>query len=308
METVHAEAGVLAADKAVGLLLDWAGQFDPDSLRKLADRILDHVAPQVAEQAQRRALEAAEKRDQRDRYLNLSPQPDGRVRLSALLDVETSTVLRTAFGPLTKPHGEQDDRTPGQRRHDALTEVCRLALRTGKLPDNGGGEATQVVVTTGYDPLAGQLGAGTLDTGEQISAESVRRLACDASILPAVLGSQGQVLDIGRQRRLFTGPIRRALVLRDRGCAFPGCDPATPLVQRASHHPLVNRRHHLPGQWGVAVRAAPPSRAPRRLAGPYRRRRAPRVHPTHVHRPATGASPQHLPPTLLIATEGDHHG
>jgi Domain of unknown function (DUF222) len=63
-----------------------------------------------------------------------------------------------------------------------------------------------------------------LDTGQELSAETVRRLACDAQILPAVLGGAGQVLDLGRQRRLFTGPIRRALVLRDRGCAFPACD------------------------------------------------------------------------------------
>ncbi|MET8123821.1 HNH endonuclease signature motif containing protein, partial [Micromonospora sp. NPDC005291] len=45
-----------------------------------------------------------------------------------------------------------------------------------------------------------------------------------ATILPTVLGSTSQVLDVGRQRRLITGPLRRALVLRDHGCAFPGCD------------------------------------------------------------------------------------
>ncbi|HEX7746685.1 MAG TPA: DUF222 domain-containing protein [Micromonosporaceae bacterium] len=224
VESVHAEAGVVADEKAVGLLLDWAGEFDPDSLRKLADRILDHVAPALAEQAQQRALDAAEKRGQRDRFLNLSPDVDGRVRLSGLLDVEASAMLRTALDPLTRPHGQDDERTPGQRRHDALGEVCRLALRTGDLPDNGGGEPTQLVVTTAYDPLAGQLTAGTLDTGVQVSAETVRRLACDAGILPAVLGGAGQVLDVARQRRPFTGAIRRALVLRDRGCAFPGCD------------------------------------------------------------------------------------
>jgi hypothetical protein len=49
----------------------------------------------------------------------------------------------------------------------------------------------------------------------------VRRLACDAQVVPLVLGSAGQVLDAGRSRRLATGPLRRALVVRDRGCAFP---------------------------------------------------------------------------------------
>jgi hypothetical protein len=224
VEMVHTEAGAVAAGKAVGMLLSWAGEFDPDSLRKLSGRILDHVAPQVAEQAQQRALEAAERRGQRDRYLNLSPQPDGGLRLSGLLDTETGAMLCSALDPLTRPHGQADDRSPGPRRHDAFGDICRLALRTGELPDNGGGEPTQLVVTTQFDVLTGQLGAGTLDTGVHLSAEAVRRLACDAQILPAVLAGAGQVLDMARQRRPFTGSIRRALVLRDRGCAFPGCD------------------------------------------------------------------------------------
>jgi hypothetical protein len=116
-----------------------------------------------------------------------------------------------------------DDRTPGQRRADALVEVCRLALASGGLPANGG-DRPQVVVTVPFDPVRRALGAGALDTGERVSVETVRRLACDARILPAVLDSRGQPLDLGRERRLFTGPLRRALVLRDGGCAFPGCD------------------------------------------------------------------------------------
>ncbi|MEU4245240.1 DUF222 domain-containing protein [Actinoplanes sp. NPDC026619] len=69
---------------------------------------------------------------------------------------------------------------------------------------------------------------GRLDNGVLISPADARLLACDAQIIPAVLGTDGQVLDIGRARRLFNGPIRRALNLRDRGCTFPGCDrPAT---------------------------------------------------------------------------------
>jgi hypothetical protein len=116
-----------------------------------------------------------------------------------------------------------DDRTPGQRRADALVEVCRLALACGGLPDNGG-DRPQVVVTVPFDPVRRALGAGTLDTGERVSVATVRRLACDARILPAVLDTRGQPLDLGRERRLFTGPLRRALVLRDGGCAFPGCD------------------------------------------------------------------------------------
>ncbi|MEW1583845.1 DUF222 domain-containing protein [Micromonospora vinacea] len=221
--TVQATAGTEAADKAVSLLTDWAGQFDPTHLRKLGTRILDHVAPDLADAAARAALDAEARRAAHDRHLTLSEQSDGRLRLTGTLDAETAGLLRAAIDPLTAPSGPDDSRSPGQRRHDALADVCRLSLRTGELPDSGG-DAASIVITTNYDELARQLGAGTLDTGLQLTPEAVRRLACDATILPTVLGGTSQPLDVGRQRRLITGPLRRALVLRDRGCAFPGCD------------------------------------------------------------------------------------
>ncbi|MBG6065107.1 HNH endonuclease signature motif containing protein [Micromonospora ureilytica] len=221
--TVQTTAGTEAADKAVSLLTDWAGQFDPTQLRKLGTRILDHVAPDIADAAAQAALDAEARRATRDRHLTLSEQTDGRLRLTGTLDTETAGLLRAAIDPLTAPSGPDDTRSPGQRRHDALAEVCRLALRTGDLPDSGGDPA-QIVVTTSYDGLTRQLSTGALDIGLELTPETVRRLACDATILPTVLGGTGQVLDVGRQRRLITGPLRRALVLRDRGCAFPGCD------------------------------------------------------------------------------------
>ncbi|RZT77539.1 uncharacterized protein DUF222 [Micromonospora violae] len=223
VQTVHGTAGTQAADKAVGVLVDWATQFDATQLRKLGTRILDHVAPEVADAAAEAALRAQESRTGRDRHVTISEQPDGRLRLTGILDTETAAALRAAIDPLSAPTGPDDTRTPGQRRHDALTDVCRLALRTGELPENGGDPA-QIVVTTSFDGLTRQLGSGALDVGQHLSAETVRRLACDAAILPTILSGAGQPLDVGRQRRLITGPLRRALVLRDKGCAFPGCD------------------------------------------------------------------------------------
>ncbi|MCG5465379.1 HNH endonuclease [Micromonospora sp. MED01] len=221
--TVQATAGPEAADKAVSLLTDWAGQFDPSLLRKLGNRILDHVAPDLADAAAKAAMEAEAARAARDRHLTLSEQTDGRLRLTGILDAETAGLLRAAIDPLTTPSGPDDQRSPGQRRHDALTDVCRLSLRTSDLPEHGNDPAQIVVIST-YDALTAKLDAGTLDTGLTLTPEAVRRLACDAGVLPAVLGGAGQILDVGRQRRLITGPLRRALVLRDRGCAFPGCD------------------------------------------------------------------------------------
>ncbi|MEV1072236.1 HNH endonuclease signature motif containing protein [Micromonospora parva] len=223
VDTVRTAAGPEAADKSLGVLVEWAGHFDPTLLRKLSTRILDHVAPDIADAAAEAALDAEARRATRDRHLTVSTLADGRLRLTGILDSETAGLLRAAIDPISAPSGPDDQRTPGQRRHDALSDVCRLALRTGELPEHGGDPA-QVVVTTSYDGLIRQLGSGALDTGLHLTPEAVRRLACDAAILPAVLSGAGQPLDLGRQRRLISGPLRRALVLRDRGCAFPGCD------------------------------------------------------------------------------------
>ncbi|MEU7944504.1 DUF222 domain-containing protein [Micromonospora taraxaci] len=231
--TVTASAGAEVADKAVGVLVEWAAQFDPSLLRRMGTRILDHVAPDLADAAAAAALAAEAARATRDRHLTISEQTDGRLRLSGTLDAEAAALVRAAIDPLSAPAGPDDVRCAGQRRHDALADVCRLALRTGDLPDSGGDPA-QVVVTTSYDGLTRQLSAGALDIGLRLTPDTVRRLACDATVLPAVLGGAGQVLDVGRQRRLITGALRRALVLRDGGCAFPGCD--RPPRWCAAHH------------------------------------------------------------------------
>ncbi|MET8117958.1 DUF222 domain-containing protein [Micromonospora sp. NPDC005189] len=231
--TVSASTGAEVADKAAGLLVEWAEQFDPSLLRRMGTQILDHVAPDLADAAAAAALEAEAARATRDRHVTISEQTGGRLRLSGTLDAEAAALLRAVIDPLGAPSGPDDTRSAGERRHDALADVCRLALRTGELPENGGDPA-QIVVTTSYDGLTQLLGAGALDIGPQLTPEAVRRLACDATILPAVLGGTGQVLDVGRQRRLVTGPLRRALVLRDGGCAFPGCD--RPPRWCAAHH------------------------------------------------------------------------
>ncbi|RAO52345.1 HNH endonuclease signature motif containing protein [Micromonospora saelicesensis] len=225
-ETVAAlpvDAGPEVADEAAQLLVAWADRFDPTSLSRLGERVLAHVAPELADQAELKALERATERAEARRHVTLSEQQNGQVRLSGNLDTETASLLREAIDPLCAPAGEHDDRSPGQRRADALGEICRLALRTGQLPDNGG-DRPQLVVTVSLEELVKGVRAGTLETGTRLTPGAVRRLACDAGVLPVVLDGNSQVMDVGRQRRLFTGPLRRALVLRDVGCAFPGCD------------------------------------------------------------------------------------
>jgi Domain of unknown function (DUF222) len=96
-------------------------------------------------------------------------------------------------------------------------------MKTDQLPDHGGSRP-QVVLGVDFDLLSRQIGAGTLDNGDQVTPEAARRMGCDAHILPVVFGGASQPLDVGRSRRLVSGSLRRALVVRDRGCAFPRCD------------------------------------------------------------------------------------
>ncbi|MFF2300167.1 DUF222 domain-containing protein [Arthrobacter sp. NPDC058127] len=82
-------------------------------------------------------------------------------------------------------------------------------------------------------------GTGFSSTGSftftgPVRAATLRRLACDADIIPVVLGGEGQVLDIGRASRLFPPHLRKAITARDKGCAFPGCTMPAPWCE--AHH------------------------------------------------------------------------
>ncbi|MGK5678238.1 DUF222 domain-containing protein [Actinoplanes sp. URMC 104] len=209
-------------EQAENTLIEMAARLSANQLRRVGDRILAHVAPEIAERADEAALARQEARAHQARGFTLSYPVNGQVRLSGTLGLEDAAVVHAALQPLCAPTPD-DQRRPAQRRADALVDVCRLALRTGELPESGG-EAPQLAVTVAYDPLTQTLGGATTDTGQRLSGDTARRLACDARLLPAVLGGAGQILDVGRTNRLVTGPLRRALTLRDRGCAFPDCD------------------------------------------------------------------------------------
>ena len=166
------------------------------------------------------------------RFIALSQPHDTGIgvfeyRLS--LDTEGKAVLEAALGPLSAPRpvdGERDLRSSDQRRGDALVELVRRAVAAGDSAPTT--PKAQLVVTMDFEDLASGLrGAGTAiggsDTGALLSPETVRKLACSASIIPVVLGSAGEVLDQGRAHRFFTPAQMRRLWLRDRGCTYPGC-------------------------------------------------------------------------------------
>jgi len=204
-----------------------AAAYDPVLLSRVGRHLVAVADPDGADGRDGDALARAEERAGRRLELSLTADGEGGAWLRGRLDAEGAAVVRAALDPLSRPLPSAadgpDPRSPARRRAEALVELCRRALSGGGLPDSGG-DRPQLVVTVPLRTLAAGVGTATLDDGTVMSATTARRLACDAAVLPAVLGGAGQVLDVGRSRRLFTGPLRRALVLRDRGCAFPGCD------------------------------------------------------------------------------------
>jgi hypothetical protein len=207
-------------------LLAEADQYDAMLLARLAERILELIDPDGAESRLGDTL-ARQEAAWRRREFGIGYALDGMVTLRGWLPAESAELLRAALDPLSRPRPADatgpDHRQPGQRRADALVELATRQLNGGQLPETGG-EKPHLVVTVDYFDLRDQIGAGHLDTGLALSPHTVRRVACDAKIIPAVLASTGEPLDLGRSVRLISGALRRAVVLRDRGCAFPGCD------------------------------------------------------------------------------------
>jgi hypothetical protein len=128
-----------------------------------------------------------------------------------------------------------DDPTEPLYDTDNPTDTCtrQAAEPSGQRPVPVGARAVLAVTVTlaelraaltGHGPAG--AGGGVLDTGAALTPAELRLLACDAGIIPAVLGSPSQVLDLGRATRSWTIAQRRALAIRDRGCTAPGCDRA----------------------------------------------------------------------------------
>jgi uncharacterized protein DUF222/HNH endonuclease len=238
METLPADIGTAALEAAERQLVTWCREFDPTEVARLGRRLWEVVDPEAADAQEAKLLERQEKEAHRQRHLSFGPDGMGRFMLRGKFGAEVAAVLAAALDPLAQPLPATDDgpdpRNPGQRYADALVELCRRQLDHGDPPTRGG-EKPHVMITISLEQLQNRLGSGLLDTGERLSPEAARKLACDAQILPALLGSDGQPLDFGRSARTFTAAQRRALGLRDgNGCAFPGCD--RPMDWCDGHH------------------------------------------------------------------------
>ena len=159
------------------------------------------------------------------RRLHVSPTFGGMARIDGDADSESATIIDAALRSITEPWAKAgDERSPAQRRLDALIDICRAHLDHGDTPIIGG-ERPHISVIVDWQTLAGTDGAvGELDDGTVLHPETIRRLTCDAVVTPIVTGPDSQPLDVGRATRTIPPAIRRALVAGDRGCMWKGCD------------------------------------------------------------------------------------
>jgi hypothetical protein len=214
------------------------------------------------------------------RRLHASTTFLGMVRGDFDLDPEGGetllTALRAVLDAESRSRGPDDDRTPAQRRADALVEICRQWLDSADRPVVAG-ERPHLTVTVPAEALARDgSGPAELDHVGPVPAQTARRVACDASVMRVVLSGRSEPLDVGRRTPVVPPTMRRAVVVRDRRCRFPGCDrphtwcDAHHVVHWADGGPtaienlvLLCRRHHRlvhqPGGFRLALLGGRPA-------------------------------------------------
>jgi hypothetical protein len=234
-------------------LLEHARAFDASELARAGRHLVHVVDPDAEDRTLERQLAREERATHASRFLSIVSDGAGGVRVKGRGSAEDGAVLKAALLPLTAPTPAVDDergevmddpRDHGARMWDAIVTLAQHSLDTDLPPESHGAPA-RLVITTDLEALqtgladsavTGVAGVGLTGDGMELSVSTVRRLACDAEVIPVVLGTRGEPLDVGRARRLVTLAIWIALVLRDRHCAFPGCD--RPPVMCHAHHIL----------------------------------------------------------------------
>lgn len=253
-----AEDGIPApilADAEARLVQD-APHFPASQVRLLARKVLDVVAPQIGEADEAKRLEAEERRAQRRLFVQFRARAGGidgvtsihirttdeiaarlRTHLESLTAPRHLSAAGTETGPVTGGAMTTETRRPYNQRLGEAFNTLIETLDPKKLPIHGG-NATTVMVTIPLSELVKDLAAASVTGGSEgelrISVSQARRLACNANIIPAVLGGKSEILDMGRARRLFTPIQRKAMALRDKTCRADGC--SMPAAWCEAHH------------------------------------------------------------------------
>jgi hypothetical protein len=207
-----------------------AAHHDARTLAILGRRLLEVIAPDLADAHEAHLLEKEEADAAQACRLTMSDDGHGQVHGRFTLPTLQGAMLKKYLLALAAPkhlaatHGPGVERRPGPERMGRAFAELIERVPAKSLPKAGGTNAT-VVVTMSYASLVGDLEqAGVLDTGEHLSPGTARRLACTAGIRAAVLGADSEVLDLSRTARYYSEAQRTALMIRDQGCVAEGCD------------------------------------------------------------------------------------
>ncbi len=240
-------------NRGVQVLVDEAKRLDATELKRVARRLVSVVDPEGEDRRDEKELDREERAAHLGRHLSISDDGAGGAWIKGRCSSEDAATLKTTLIPLAKPepangpicdpatcavpgcgHDGRDPRDHGARMLDALIGLCRRAKTMDLLPECHGA-TPRVTVTVNLEDLVRESGFGTTETGEDLTAATIRRMCCDADIIPAVLGSDSAVLDVGRTQRLVTAAIWKALVARDGHCRFNGC----------TRPPMMTHAHHI---------------------------------------------------------------
>lgn len=224
------QLGELTAE-AEPALLDKALTLSIWNLRRACRAMLAKRNPESAAEREKRHYQA--------RSVKVSEDSEGMVTIVAQLDAASAAPVRAwldaqvrdAFQRRRRQEPAMADR---RMRWQIMADAFVMLFSHGldcEQPTSG--VKTQVVVRMSEQALRRDLELGDCDqTGEPMTAGTLRRMAADAGIIPVVLGGRSEVLDLGRRRRLFSRAQRIALLERDGGCAF--CH--APAAWCAAHH------------------------------------------------------------------------
>lgn len=229
--------------RAEAMMVGFAAEFDAAGLATLSRHLLEVVAPEVVERLEAERLEREERAARRNRQLSFTDDGHGTVKIRGRLPVLAAQTLIGQIEAIAAAERRRaldaldplaEEVTPTMRRADALVALADAAALHQDAPVHGG-DRPRINVTIELEQLRDMATGGRVTgTDAPISAGDLRRLCCDADIVPVVLGGDSEILDVGREQRLVTAPIRTALNVRDRGCIFPGCDK--PPASCHAHH------------------------------------------------------------------------
>ena len=238
----------LLVDTAVGraedlilaekLLIDYATRMTANELRGIGRRILAEIDPARFEEAEAKALLKEEERAQRHTFFHSRANGGGTVDIHARVPYAVGVRLHTFLDSLAQPRKwsaeDKGKKIPYAR---LLGQAFIRVVETydvDQLPRHGG-HATTVFITMTLDQLRADLGTAALGfDGDTITAAEARRMACNADLIPAVLGADSEILDFGRTARLAHPVQHRALRLRDKVCQAEDCD--APAAWTEAHH------------------------------------------------------------------------